>query len=223
MKTQSANLHLPAACLNLFIWSALALTILTTGCASVKVQAPSTDRYANYRLTRESAGLAVAVHPLSDGRLIKETFGTDLLAGNVLPIFVSITNRNATESFLLAREQLALGVAEATSSAATADKKPKTTGAGEAVALTGAAIGAPVMMLAGLKVLTDSMIINHQYAIQQLQTKMLSPGQDANGFVYFQIPKKSVRPAQWTFVTRFKNSRSDEEILLTFPFTLNNK
>jgi hypothetical protein len=85
------------------------LTVLLLGCSTAPYMEPvQVQPVASYKHTAEQVGLCVAVDPYFETERMKAHFGTDLLARNVLPVFVVMENRDADGGFALLPDRCAL-------------------------------------------------------------------------------------------------------------------
>jgi hypothetical protein len=155
-------------------------------------EAQSIDNYKNIQV---KDGLVVAMHPIIDAQESERYFGTDLLSSHILAVLLLSENRAPSSSFILSKEHISLGAG--LPEVQQARDKVRSEAAGEAVAWTGAVLISPLMMGIAMKLLSDATVINHNFKAREFQTKTLSPGQRAEGFLYFQLPEKKKLPGQW--------------------------
>ena len=173
----------------------LLLISLPWGC-SVRLSEFAVQPFDHYPCSEVKKALAIAIQPLTDKKECKKYFGTNILAMNILPVFVIVENRSHSSSFLLSNDQLSLtGVAESHEGPVC----PKIdTSAGTAVSSVGALLISPPLMLMGTAMVSNSAEIRHNLQIKQLRTVTLSPGRVAQGFAYFNLPEEDIDPGEWT-------------------------
>jgi hypothetical protein len=146
--------------------------------------------------------LVVAIHPLLDGEESKKYFGTDLLANHILPAYVIGENRHASSSFMLFRDRITLRAGQL--AATRAPDKATAAAEGETLGWTSVAVAFAALpvgiigSIVAMKQIADTSEAHRHFKAQEFQTRTLSPGQSAQGFVYFQLPKDVQLPAQWT-------------------------
>lgn len=172
------------------------LLTLVNGCTTLQLPlyAPQpVDRYNNVQV---KDGLAVAIQPMLDAEESEKYFGTNLLARNILPAFVVSENRHASSSFLLLKNRISLSAGQP-ALAGSPDKARSEAGA-EALGWTSVALGSLPLAAIAVKMMSDATVINRNFKAQEFQTKTLSPGQTAQGFVYFQLPEGAKLPEQGT-------------------------
>jgi hypothetical protein len=128
---------------------------------------------------QEKNGLRVGVAPLTDVAEISRKFGTNLIGSGVLPVFIAVKNESATNSFLVVPDKFRLMVMGAIHKQSR--KKPKSLGAGGATQLAGVVLlgGAPLLgaplYTVGAIIATDALTANHQFTVNQLVMRTLSP------------------------------------------------
>ena len=173
----------------------LLISLLPWGC-SVRLSEYVVQPFDHYPCSDVKKALAIAIQPLTGKKECKRYFGTNLLAMNILPVFVIVENRSHSSSFILSNDRISLtGAAESHDGPVC----PKTdTSAGTAVGSAGALLIAPPLMLIGAAMVSNSAEIRHNLQIKQLRTVTLSPGNVAQGFAYFSIPEGGIDPGEWT-------------------------
>lgn len=197
----------------------LSSVLVCNGCATMHLPEHEAQSFDHYKHAQAKSELAVAIQPLTDKKDIKEYFGTNLMSMNVLPIFITAENRNSSSSFILSKDRFSLGAAQsAHNNLAQAGSGRES--AGQSVALVGAALISLPMLFAGMKMLSDSTVIQHNLKVEELQTNTLSPGEKVQGFAYFQLPDEKTRPNQWNLHLEALDTRSKKTEGFDFTFTL---
>lgn len=200
----------------------LALVMVFSGCATMHLPEHEAQSFDHYKHAQVKSDLAVAIKPLTDKKDIKEYFGTNLLSMNVLPIFIAAENRGSASSFILSKDGFSLG------SAASAHNNLGQAGsgresAGQSVAVVGAVLISLPMLFVGLKMLSDSTVIQHNLKVKEFQTNTLSPGEKVQGFAYFQLPDEKSRPDQWKLHLEALETMSKRTEGFDFTFALERK
>jgi hypothetical protein len=222
-----------------FIHTALlagSVVLLATGCA--------TEPAANLqRLTADAGpqrleidGLIVTVRPITDVAEVKKTLGVNLLAEGVLPIKLQAENRNATASYIIAKEKVLVmketaGTTNSSPQAVVARDLSRDSHArqmGDALILE-----ARVPVLGNLPLLmtvlspapADTIDRGREYklASREFYTRTLGPGQRAEGIIFYRCPD-SIDPAgAYHVVAQIKNTATDAVIPFDFTVNLNLK
>ena len=145
------------------------------------------------RCRTEKGPLALAARPLTQKDEVKQYFGVDLLARDVLPVCLVVANTSGTSSFVVDRAKVSLAGGAQDSG----DDKEKSKGeTGEVIATAGAValvagplVAAPVAMLIGSKMSSDAQMVQQNMRAKQLDRHTVSPGESVQGFVYFDISR----------------------------------
>jgi hypothetical protein len=142
-----------------------------------------------YAVTAEKAGLTIGVQPVEDPKDQKTYFNTVLTAQGFLPVFIVLQNGSSGDSFLFDKTGVTYGPADSSLSAT-----PK---AGEKAAdgvalVSGLAISPPGLVVAAILSMKASQV-GHNILKKEVQSKTLSPGVSAYGFLYVPVPKNDPR------------------------------
>jgi hypothetical protein len=167
---------------------ALLLT-LVCGCTSVDVSDLSIQDIPEGGVSRSQDGLNVRAVPLEKPNEVRSRFGTDLLAKGVLPVFVEFDNHNPTDSFIISQKKCGLSIGQET--AGKTAQQPRSLRGAEDTAIAGAVLVSPALLVAAAITATSAQTANHQFTVNQLQSKMLSPGGHEAGYVYFHVPDQA--------------------------------
>lgn len=216
----------PAERIRLFFRRIAHLVMLLIGCHGCvalelpRYQPPPVAMSPN---TQIQDGLAVAVHPILDEGESRKYFGMSLAARNILAVFVVGENRDPSASFILFKEAVSLSAT--VPSSRPSQEGIKSEAPGEALALTGAALAltgpillAPLALSVAIQMLSDASVINHNFRSQEFQTKTLSPGQTATGFIYFQLPETTPLPDEWAIQVEAARMPDQEKRIFVFTF-----
>ena len=175
---------------------ALYFLAAVSGCTSIDVSDLSKQDIPQGGVAQLQDGLAIRVVPLTDEREIRRRFGSNLLKDGTLPVFVELDNRNAADSFLVPPEKCGLNFG-GTAVSQSAGDRPRSYDTGNAtkIASLAAALPSPVisggLFVASAVVTTGAMTENHQFSVNQLEPKMLSPGAHQAGYLYFHLPAQA--------------------------------
>ena len=166
-----------------------------------------------YAATAEKAGLTIGVQPVEDPKDQKTYFGTVLTAQGFLPVFIVLQNGSSGESFLFDKTGVTYGPA-ASSLSATPKAGEK---AADGVALvSGLAVSPPGLVVAAALAVKASQV-QHNILKKEVQSKTLSPGVSACGFLYIPVPKNA--PRQKTVLrVLITRAGTDESFVLDLAF-----
>ena len=193
----------------------MALVLATAGCSATHISDLSKLSRPAGGIRQDREGLGVNVTPLTDVAMIRQQFGTDLIAGGILPVFVEFKNESAKESFLVMPEKCRL-MSGGAANAQTA-KQPRSLKAGESTQVVGGVLLSGPLIVAGAIMATKALSANHQFAVNQLGVHTLSPGGAAAGYLYFKIPSPSSALEDCSLAVEVPNSSSGETVLFQFP------
>ncbi len=167
---------------------------------------------------------------MTDRKEIKRYFGVDLIALNLLPVYVNAKNESSS-SFVVSREWVSLetgpsisaenpGGTQVRSQAQRAGSQAEAGATGFLVlAAITMPIGLIVFMPAINKMSSDASEITYHFATNELQMGTLSPGETAEGFVYFDLPESQDMPPQWPIHLKAHDLKSGESREFDFLFT----
>ena len=173
------------------------LAIGAVGCGTMSVPPDKVSGVDSYPVRASQQGLTIAVHPVSSQHELDEVFNMNLLKRGVLPVLIVAENRNGASSFIIQRENVKVGTAVDRASSigpraavATPDSGNGTAVAGGVVMIASPIVGAP-FLFAGLKMASDSYVVEYNMADKELYSHTLAPGQQAHGYVYVSVPAKA--------------------------------
>lgn len=167
---------------------------LLFGCAS------SVERYPTrspevLSATEERSALTVGAAPLVNGKESERYFGIDLEDAEIAAILVVVRNASIDVSYLLLEDRIS--IANASGAATRADRAPTsdriaTSTQVAGLALVGAGAAFPPLVLVGLPVFLAGVTmgssghdVQESLVTDALRSTTLSPGTQAQGFVYF--------------------------------------
>ncbi len=214
------------------LFLATCLILSGAGCSTMHV-APITSGSADSYVEHEQIdGLVVGVRPMTDKAEVKETFKIDLLDKGLLPILVVAENKSPTVSFIIPREKVGV-LDNATGITSASQRKKVTSSSGEVMANTGAVlvglggyalplavIGMP-LEFTGMQKQSNASIIEFNLADNEFYTHTLGPGDKAQGFIYYQLPKDAAALSNCHVVAEAKNPATGETTAFDFPLNIN--
>lgn len=165
-----------------------------TGCATLHLPDYHANSFQSYSNSIVKNNVGVAIEPLTDSAKIKQYFGTDLRTTGILPVFMLVENRG-DRSFLLSKEKIVLVTDESNnslvenSSETVSSTLASTLGIMAVPAIVVAPIIAVPLMPLAAKLGSDVEEVRHNLAVKEFRSKTVSPGTNAQGFMYFSLPK----------------------------------
>lgn len=192
----------------------------------MSVKPLTTGAAESYAQHEEKNGLQIGVRPMTDKQEIKDMFHINLLDNGLLPILVVAENGNPTASYIIAKEKVF--VVNETSGVTNVSQIEgiRTGSGGQAMAAAGAvlvaagSLAAAPLLFEGLKMASDATVIQHNMADKEFYSRTLAPGEKAQGFVYFEFPKKSPPSGNYHIMADIKNSATGEASAFDFPINL---
>jgi len=141
-----------------------------------------------YAVTAEKAGLTIGVQPVEDLREQKTYFHTELTPKGFIPVFIVMQNGSNADSFLFDKTRVTYGAAD--SSVSTPEARSK---AGEGIAIASLATVSLVGGFVAVKLISNASWVQENILKKELQSKTLSAGTSAHGFLYVSVPKNAPR------------------------------
>jgi hypothetical protein len=166
---------------------------------------------------------------MTDKKEIGRHFGADLLSSKILPVYIRAENKSST-SFVVSKEWISIetGKTSPTGSpvrervGSQADRAASQAYGGATALMVLGVITMPLGMVVfwpiGNKMSSDGDEIRYNFAVNELQTVTLSPGEAAVGFVYFDLPEGQEISAQWPIHIRVHDLTSGEVKKFEFLF-----
>ena len=148
---------------------------------------------------------------------VKKTFNVDLLDGNILPILVVAENRNSSASFIIVREKIF--VFDATTGTTDATARKNVTAGKYATGQVLMALGGVATVMMGAKMSSDATVIEYGIADKMFYSRTIEPGQKAQGFLYFQLPKDFSYSTNYHVIAESKNTTT--ATVIPFDFDMN--
>jgi len=181
-----------------------------------KYEPPSTGANSS---SKSSNGLTVSVRPLVDGNESRKYFGTDLTSKNILAIFISLENKSNKRIYIIPKKSITFKYHDSATKAKNATNSPGDSDAGEALATAGVIVS-PLLMGAGLTIAGDQTVINHAFKSNEYQNRTLSPGNSAQGFLYFKWPNEFINHKSGILNLTARDPIANESIKFHLPIQL---
>jgi hypothetical protein len=201
------------------------LLVLGSGCSTMKEPPLTTGSADSYTQHEQTNGVVVGIRPMTDKREIEDMFKVNLLDKGLLPILVVVENQNTSASFIIAKDKLFV-LNEGTGTTGSSQRKKVTSGAGEALAITGSLlvasgslVAAPLLFIGEQKA-SNASVIEFNLTDKEFYSRTLGPGEKAQGFVYFQFPKKSPPSVNYHLIAEVKNPATGEATTFDLPLNL---
>jgi hypothetical protein len=170
--------------------AACVLLLGTVGCGTMKIPAYSGTPSASAQ-TREVQGLKVTVDPFTDRERAGTYFKVNPTGRRVYIAHVRAENAGSDTAWLLCEERMVLrGSWPGQELSAHGQNVEANLAAANAVGMAGAVALSIPMIFAGGKLTSDAMVVAKNFVDKEWRNQTLSPGQSAQGFVYFMLPEK---------------------------------
>jgi hypothetical protein len=163
-------------------------------CAAPTIQFPDFDPSLihNKHNIKNYDEFQISIHPLTDITDIKTFFNSDLVAKNILSVYIYMDNRSKDMSYIVSRDDIVLKVGDNNN-----DNKydTSTTGigndsAGQKVGMVGGVLLSPILLGIGPGMISEAGTTRHNLLSKEMVPfKTLFPGQAAQGVKYFKIPE----------------------------------
>ncbi len=149
---------------------------------------------ANYTVSVQHDGLTIGLQPVEDSKEQKTYFDTELTPKGFIPVFIVMQNGSQDDSFLFDKTKVTYGLADSSLSTPKMGEKAAKGAVivGTASALAISPAGIVVAMVLASKAVHGTQI-QESILKKELQSKTISPGVSAHGFLYIQAPKKGPR------------------------------
>jgi hypothetical protein len=162
--------------------------MLMTGCAPVKIPPYKANAFNTYKNQVAKSDLHIAIEPMTDKEQQEKYFGLILTDAGVLPVFIVVENRSASQRFLLRDDLIIL------QNKTTKQVFPKSlkTDVADDTDLEGTRrvsefLGSVFLSLALAKNSVDTKAIQDNLFDKTLYTQTVLPGKTVEGFAYFKL------------------------------------
>ncbi len=167
------------------------LAMAAVGCGTMKIPAYQGQASA---LTRsgESQGLKVTLDPIVDKERGEKYFKVEPQKSGFAIIHLRAENKAADAAWLLSLENMRLVHSAQGGGATAANQEYKSDmSAANALSVTALVLTSPLLMGVSGKMLSNRMIVEKNFVDKEWRNQTLSPGQRAEGFVYFRLGQQT--------------------------------
>ena len=171
--------------------AAVVACLFSAGCGTMKIPAYPGGP-AVHGQTREAQGLALVADPFADKQRTETYFKFNAEGKGIAIVHLRAENHSPDSAWLLNEENMHLIDQAGVLGMNAHDQGVKSDyGAANAVGMTGAVLLSLPMMIAGNKLIADAMVVEKNFVDKEWHNQTLSPGQSAEGFIYFNFGKKT--------------------------------
>ena len=147
---------------------------------------------AKHAQTQQVQGLVVSADPFTDEGRARTYFKVDPTGDGVEIVHLRAENHATNATWLLTEENMFLLDGSGAILMNAHDQRVKGNfAAADAVGVTGALLISPALLVAGGKLASDAMVVQKNFVDREWHNQTLSPGQSAQGFVYFNLGNKT--------------------------------
>lgn len=189
---------------------------MVVGCTTLELGPYSVQPPARYDIGQTQDGITIVAQPILDGGEVEKYFGTDFTSAGIVPVFLTVENRNTSSSVMVFKEKIQLHAG--LSSDAEVPDKVAPEGKLRVLTIAGTVLLSYPLIWAALKAGSDKTVINHNFQAREFHTRTLSPGQTANGFVYFKLPEAIKLPDRWAVDITTLEAKSKQATRFRFEF-----
>ncbi len=203
---------------------AVSLITLACGCSTAKLPDYHPGATAATERTRRDAGVEIALDPFVERQRTDQFFGIDAAHDGIGIVFVRIFNNTPDHVFLVEKKDFQLLLAGASSGQnAGAQKVERGTAGGEATAMVGAAVsglGGLALVLAGNSMVSHATEVRRNFVGKEMPDQTLPPGQNMEGFIYFQpVPKDAGWARGATLRINLTDTKSHGPVSMAIPLS----
>jgi hypothetical protein len=202
--------------------SCLLTAVFVTGCGTMKIP-PYTGGPTSAAVSRENKGLVITADPWSDRKKVDTYFKADVQKRGLALIYLRAENKSTNANWLVNERSFHLVDAAGVGGDVRKNKIEGEYGGAEAVGWTGASIaavtvvGGLVMVAVSSKLLSDASVMEKNIVDKEWRNQTLAPGQSAEGFLYFDVGKKT----NWVSTAALRldclNTRNQQTSTLIVP------
>lgn len=169
--------------------AALLIALLAGGCSTMAIP-KYTGGPGKGAQTQEALGLKVTADNFNDKQRAETYFRTNPHNDGIMIVYLRAENQSPDATWLVNEESMWLVDAAGTALMNAHDQKVEGDyGAADAVGIAGAAAISLPMMFAASKLGSDAMVEQKNFVDREWRNQTLSPGQNAEGFIYFKVGK----------------------------------
>jgi len=178
------------------IISAAFLVLAGTGCGTLTIPQYTTGPSKQAR-TVESQGLTITAEPILDKERADTYFKVNPTYRGIGIIYLQAENKSADATWLLAEENMSLHVAATNCDMNAHNQKVKGDYSGAQASFAAAIVMEIVFIplavpgiFMTMKAASDASVIEKNFVDKEWHNQTLSPGQSAQGFIYFNLDKQ---------------------------------
>lgn len=215
------------------IFFVIAVYLFSNGCAGISkltVHDFEPMPFNQYQFRELSDSLGIAIYPMGRASEAKTYLGSDLLASNVLPVFLVAENQSDASSYIIRKDRIWLIPGTTTNDSSVPSTLGSTavgevvTGVGQLAVIgtlagPGAILFIPLQFV-GRKMVSDANEVEYQLARKELQTRTISPNANVSGFLYFRVPENGAS-TNWIMHIEMLNPETKETKPFNIPFQYN--
>lgn len=214
--------------------------VLLTACSTPPKNQPGNQGAGTGSQKLEIDGLTLCVSPLTIPADVKRTFPVNLLAEGVIPIKVVVENNNASSTFIITKDKVVIRAetsegtnstqhGESSEDLSRVSRKQQVLVKESAPLLflnptVAPLITASIVLMIEISPI-DSRLIDrrkeYKLASKEFYTRALRPGQRAEGYIFYRIPKQSQHAGACHVVAQVENSTKQESVTFDLPIDLN--
>jgi hypothetical protein len=162
--------------------------------------------------------------PFMDKERAEKYFKFDPVGRGVAIIELRAENTNTNANWLLTEENMVLTDGSGTALMNAHDQGVKSDfAAANSVGMAGAVLISLPMMFAGGKLTSDAMIVQKNFVDNEWHNQTLSPGQSAQGFIYFNLGWKTNRLDTMCLKINCINTYEQSTNIITLPLAYETK
>lgn len=199
------------------------LALMVSACASHKVtEVP--ELTFNAKMLGKSVktnGVQFIANPIYEEEALKTYFDDNLLEYGILPVQLNIANKGYNGNLMFSPTSISLTTAEGANCPQLSldqlyDEVKKSYGRSVGWTIAFGAIGAGV---SAANVATTNNKIRRDYEQKMIRKDVLPQGGEAEGFVFFSVPKKTALLDGWELSMLLKDSQADKTVTVNCPIS----
>ena len=169
------------------------LFLVFFSCSTMKLEKYEIYQNTNYIESSNAQGLFLFAKPMMNKADLKKYFGVDLLKNNILPVYISVWNKNPNISYIIYEESFRILQATSKDKTFQPESEDEKLGEFSEVALYPVYIIpelivplAPIASFSSQQY-SDAEIIKDNFEEKKFRTTTLEPYEKKSGFVYFNL------------------------------------
>ena len=159
---------------------------LCQACSTISIPEYTSQAPSAFAQKSEVMGVHVTADPFFNRAAAGKYFRINPYTSGVAIVHLHFHNTTPNQTFLIRKSNMRFVRATDDSGLLNTDVS-RSSAVGEAVMLTGAAVLSLPLLFAGAKAISDKSAIEHNFTSQEFGDRTISPGQTAEGFVYYKL------------------------------------